>query len=120
MEKDKEQGKPSEYGSNEEQMLTFRGRTYVPNRASLKELILDEYHRSNYAGHPGYQKMLSAIRKIYYWPGMRRDIAEYLSKCLECQQVKVEHRHPAGLLQPIPIPEWKWEVISLEIGRAHV
>ena len=65
MEADKEQGKPSKYGSNEEQMLTFHERTYVPNRVSLKELILDEYCRSNYAGHPGYQKMLSAIRKIY-------------------------------------------------------
>lgn len=45
---------------------------------------------------------------------MRKDIANYLTKCLECQQVKVEHRHPAGLMQPIPIPEWKWEVISLD------
>ena len=39
---------------------------------------------------------------------------DYLSKCLECQQVKAEHQHPAGLLQPLPIPEWKWEVISLD------
>ena len=83
MEEDQKQGRPSEYGSNEEQMLMFRGRTYVPNRESLKGLILDEYHRSNYAGHPGYQKMLSAIRNIFYWPGMRRDVAGYLSKCLE-------------------------------------
>ena len=75
---------------------------------------MNEYHRSNYAGHPGYQKMLTAIRKVYFWPTMRKNIAEYLNKCLECQQVKVEHRHPAGLLQPIPVPEWKWEVISLD------
>ena len=45
---------------------------------------------------------------------MRRNIVEYLNKCLEFQQVKVEHRHPAGLLQPILVPEWKWEVISLD------
>lgn len=77
-------------------------------------MVLDEYHRSNYAGHPRYQKMLTAIRKYYCCPGMRKDIEKYLNKCLECQQVKVEHRHPTGLMQPIPIPEWKWEVISLD------
>ena len=51
--------------------------------------------------------MLTVIRKVYLWPGMHKNIAKYLNKCLECQQVKVEHRHPAGLLQPIPVPEWK-------------
>jgi hypothetical protein len=45
---------------------------------------------------------------------MKKDIAEYIAKCLECQQVKVEHRHPVGLLQPLQIPEWKWEVISMD------
>jgi hypothetical protein len=45
---------------------------------------------------------------------LKKDIAEYLAKCIECQQVKVEHRHPAGLFQPLPIPEWKWETISMD------
>jgi hypothetical protein len=45
---------------------------------------------------------------------MKQDIAEYIAKCLECQQVKVEHKHPAGLLQPLQIPEWKWETISMD------
>jgi hypothetical protein len=45
---------------------------------------------------------------------MKQDIAHYITKCLECQQVKVEHQHPGGLLQPIQIPEWKWEVISMD------
>jgi hypothetical protein len=45
---------------------------------------------------------------------LKRDLAEYLAKCLECQQVKAEHWHPAGLLQPLPIPEWKWETISMD------
>ena len=97
-------------------MLTFRGKIYIPNYVDLKELIMNEYHRSNYAGHPGYHKMLTAIRKIYFWPGMRRNIAKYLNKCSESQQVKVEHRHPTVLLQPIIVPEWKWEVISLDFS----
>ena len=45
---------------------------------------------------------------------MKRDVAEYISRCIKCQQVKVEHRHPAGLLQPFPVLEWKWEVISMD------
>jgi ribosomal protein L21E len=45
---------------------------------------------------------------------MKREVAEYLARCLECQLVKAEHQHPAGLLQPLPIPEWKWEIISLD------
>jgi hypothetical protein len=45
---------------------------------------------------------------------MKQDIVEYIAKCLECQQVKVEHKHPTGLLQPLQIPEWKWETISMD------
>eukprot|EP00253_Pinus_taeda_P003529 PITA_03529 len=77
-------------------------------------MILDEFHVSHYAGHPGYQKMITAIRKEYYWPGMKKNVAEYLARCLQCQQIKVEHQHLAGLLQPLPILEWKWETISMD------
>eukprot|EP00253_Pinus_taeda_P032776 PITA_32776 len=45
---------------------------------------------------------------------MKRDVVEYLARCLECQQVKAENQHPAGLLQPLPIPEWKWETITMD------
>ena len=45
---------------------------------------------------------------------MKAEVAEYISRCLDCQQVKTEHQHPAGLLQPLPIPSQKWEVISLD------
>lgn len=58
--------------------------------------------------------MITALRKEYYWLGMKKDVARYLARCLECQQIKVEHQHPAGLLQPLPIPEWKWETISMD------
>ena len=108
------QGRQSYCKINNEKIFIFRGKIYIPNQMSLKELILDEYHRISYSGHPSYQKILTAIRKAYFWPGMHKNITEYLIKCLECQQVKVEHQHLAGLLQPIPVPEWKWEVISLD------
>ena len=45
---------------------------------------------------------------------MKKEIAEYIARCMECQKVKAEHRHPAGLLQPLPIPEWKWDKIEMD------
>ena len=74
MEETREKGSTSEYGVNNDQMLTFREKVYVPNCVNLKELIMDEYHRSNYAGHPGYQKMLTTSRKVYFQPGMHKNI----------------------------------------------
>jgi hypothetical protein len=92
----------------------YNNMMYIPNSTELKNLIMDEFHKRPYVGHPGYQKMITTTRKLYFWPGMKRDIAEYIAKCLECQQVKVEHKHPTGLLQPVQIPEWKWEIISMD------
>jgi hypothetical protein len=95
-------------------LLLYNNRLYVPNSTDLRHLIMDEFHRRPYVGHPGYQNMVTTIRQLYYWPRMKQDIVEYIAKCLECQQVKVEHKHPAGLLQPLQIPEWKWETISMD------
>eukprot|EP00253_Pinus_taeda_P015903 PITA_15903 len=103
-----------EYEVDDAGRIYFKKRLYVPNQSRIKNLIMDEFHVSHYAGHPGYQKMITAIRKEYFWPGMKKNIIEYLSQCLECQQIKAEHQHPAGLLQPLQIPEWKWEVISMD------
>ena len=75
---------------------------------------MDEIHKIPYTDHPRYQKMITATRKLFYWLRLKNDIVDYLDKCLECQQVKEEHRHLARLLQPLPIPEWKWETISMD------
>jgi hypothetical protein len=95
-------------------LLTYKGRLYIPNCDDLKRFIMDELHKIPYTGHPGYPKMITTTKKLFYWPGMKKDLANYLAKCLECQQVKVEHKNPVGLLQPLPIPEWKWETISMD------
>jgi hypothetical protein len=70
----------------------------VPDSSDLRHLIMDEFHRRPYVGHLGYQKMVTTVRQLYYWPRMKYDIPKYIAKCLECQQVKVEHKHPTGLL----------------------
>jgi hypothetical protein len=77
-------------------------------------LVLEEMHDVPYVGHPGYQKTITTVKSQYYWPSMKKEIVEYIAKCWECQKVKDEHRHPTSLLQPLPIPEWKWEVVTMD------
>ena len=84
--------------------MLYKNRLYVPNVPEIKLLIFNEVHKSPYSGHPGYKKMITILRKDYFWPNMKNEVAEYIASCIECQQVKVEHRHPACLLQPLPIP----------------
>ena len=50
----------------------------------------------------------------YWWPGMKNDVVKHVEQCLICQQVKVEHQRPAGTLQPLDIPLWKWEDITMD------
>jgi hypothetical protein len=93
----------------------------VPNLKHLKELILRKAHDSAYSIHPGSTKMYKDLKTRYWWYGMKRDIAEYVSLCDTCQRVKVEHQRPAGLLQLLKIPEWKWEEIEMDfiVGLPH-
>jgi hypothetical protein len=94
--------------------LLYKNIIYIPNFQDLKCMILHEMHNVLYAGHPGYQKIVVAFKRHYFWPCMKKYIVEYITRCMECERVKVEHRHPAGLLQPLPIPEWKWEVVKMD------
>ncbi|KAM1267622.1 hypothetical protein ACFX2G_000010 [Malus domestica] len=95
-------------------MLMQENRMYVPNNEALKKEILDEAHCSAYAMHPGGIKMYHTIRPFYYWPGMKREIAEYVSRCIVCQQVKAKRKKPFGRMQPLPVPQWKWENITMD------
>ena len=58
--------------------------------------------------------MYRMLKENYWWKGMKGDVAEFISKCLTCHQVKAEHKHPARLLQSLPIPEWKWKHITMD------
>jgi hypothetical protein len=107
------QQKIEEYKLDNDEILMYRGRIYVPNYQELKNMILREMHNVPYAGHPGYQKTIAVVKSQYYWLEMKKEVVDFITKCLECQKVKAEHRHPDGLLQPLPIPEWKWEVVTI-------
>ncbi|WMV14144.1 hypothetical protein MTR67_007529 [Solanum verrucosum] len=77
-------------------------------------LIQREAHNSKYSIHPGATKMYCDLQKVIWWNGMKRDIADFVAKCPNCQQVKVEHQEPGGMTQNFHIPTWKWEVINMD------
>ncbi|GKD40094.1 putative reverse transcriptase domain-containing protein, partial [Tanacetum coccineum] len=83
--------------------------TWVPLKddGDVKTLIMDEAHKSKYFVHPGTDKMYYDLRDRYWLPGMKKDIAVYVSRCLTCLKVKAEHQRPSDLLQQPEIPEWK-------------
>ncbi|KAI3762604.1 hypothetical protein L1987_53041 [Smallanthus sonchifolius] len=90
------------------------GWVWIPMGGELRTKILDEAHKSRYSIHPGTNKMYQDLRKEYWWPGMKLDVTKYVSKCLTCSQVKAEHQKPYGKIQPLDIPEWKWEHITMD------
>eukprot|EP00253_Pinus_taeda_P017332 PITA_17332 len=95
-------------------ILRFHGRMYIPDDKDIRDTILREAHRAVYSAHPGVGKMYADTKKLFFWSGMKHDITQFVAKCLECQQVKADHCHPAGLLQPHDIPMSKWETISMD------
>ncbi|KAL0536903.1 hypothetical protein IC582_025866 [Cucumis melo] len=96
-------------------VIVIQGRLCVPNINELKNAILEEAHSSAYVMHPGSTKMYRTLKKTYWWPGMKQEIAEYVDRCLICQQVQPVRQRPEGFLNPLPVPKWKWEHITMDI-----
>ncbi|EOY03078.1 Retrotransposon protein, putative [Theobroma cacao] len=95
-------------------VLRYGTRLYVPDGDGLRREILEEAHMAAYVVHPGATKMYQDLKEVYWWEGLKRDVAEFVSKCLVCQQVKAEHQKLTRLLQPLPVPKWKWEHIAMD------
>ncbi|GJR00983.1 putative reverse transcriptase domain-containing protein [Tanacetum coccineum] len=95
-------------------ILCLHGRSWLPCYGDLRSVIMHESHKSKYSIHPGSEKMYQDMKKLYWWPNMKADIATYVSKCLTCARVKAEHQRPSGLLVQPEIPEWKWDNITMD------
>ena len=95
-------------------VITFQGRLCVPDIENLRKEILTEAHSTPYSIHTGTTKMYKDLKIHYWWPGMKTDVVRHVEQCLTCQQVKAEHQRPAGNLQPLDIPQWKWENITMD------
>nr|GEX13187.1 putative reverse transcriptase domain-containing protein [Tanacetum cinerariifolium] len=94
--------------------LYYLDRIWVPLKGDVRTLIIDEAYKSKYYVHPGADKMYYDLRDRYWWPRMKKDIAEYVSKCLICLKVNAEHQRHSGLLQQHEILVWKWKGIAMD------
>ncbi|XP_042008927.1 uncharacterized protein LOC121757445 [Salvia splendens] len=101
--------------------LTFAGglvyynrRIFVGTRSSARAAIMDEYHSSPSAGHPGFERTLRRIRAEFYWPGMKKEVKKFVEACIVCQTTKYSTQKPAGLLQPLPVPTQVWADVSMD------
>ncbi|GJR05337.1 putative reverse transcriptase domain-containing protein [Tanacetum coccineum] len=94
--------------------LCLKNRSWIPCFGDLRALIMHESHKSKYSIHPGSDKMYQDLKKLYWWPNMKAEIATYVSKCMTCAKVKAEYQKPSGLLVQPKIPQWKWENITMD------
>nr|GEV87952.1 putative reverse transcriptase domain-containing protein [Tanacetum cinerariifolium] len=94
--------------------LCLNGRSWFLCYGDLRTMIMHESHKSKYSIHLGFDKMYQGMKKLYWWPNIKADIATYISKCLTCAKVKAEHQRPLGLLVQPKIPKWKWDNITID------
>jgi len=92
-----------------------RHRVYLPSNGTLRAKILHECHDAPLHGHLGAAKTMHAVTRMFFWPGMQRDIVQYVRSCESCQRNKPSHARTAGLLQPLPIPDTPWIDLSMDL-----
>ena len=91
-------GKETEFIVNEKGVLYYKDRVCVPDCNDLRKSILEEAHSGSFAIHPGNIKMYRDLKMSFWWSRMKRDVSEFVTKCLVCQSIKAEHQVPSGLL----------------------
>jgi hypothetical protein len=94
--------------------LWFKDRLVVPKKEALKKKILDEAHTSMYSIHPGSTRMYHDLRQQFWWTRMKRETTRYVSECDTYRKVKADYMKPVGLLQPLSIPDRRWNDISMD------
>nr|GFA47664.1 putative reverse transcriptase domain-containing protein [Tanacetum cinerariifolium] len=106
--KDSEKVRTEELEPRTDGTLCLNGRSWLPCYGDLQTVIMHESHKSKYYIHPG------SMKKLYWWPNMKADIATFVSKCLTCAKVMAKRQIPSGLLVQPKIPEWKWDNITMD------
>jgi hypothetical protein len=85
-----------------------------PIDSEIKKIIPDEAHQSKFSIHPGSTKMYQDLKQNFWWSNMKADIAKYVAECYTCHRMKASHLKSVGVLQPLSIPMWKWDDISMD------
>ena len=95
-------------------LLQFRGKIYVPLDPDLRRRIVTQHHDTKIVGHPGRWKTLELVSRNYWWPQMSRYIGQYSKTCDLCLRTKTQRRQPMGKLQPLPVLEVQWDMVSID------
>ncbi|KAJ9525182.1 hypothetical protein QJQ45_020705, partial [Haematococcus lacustris] len=95
--------------------LTEWGRVVVPDDAALRKKVIYTMHDTRSAGHLGMTKTLEQVTRWFTWPGVSENVKSYVRSCHSCQVNKSSAKKPAGLLQPLPIPERPWDSVSMDL-----
>jgi len=108
------EGRGPHFSVDEHGVVRYKDRLVVPSNEELKRKILNEAHHSKLSIHPGSNKMYHDLRHLYWWSNMKQDITWHVTDCDTYGRVKADHMRTPGYLQPLPIPVWKWEDISMD------
>ena len=87
----------------EDGMVYIEGRIYMPNNKKIREEILKENHDSVDVGHSEQYRMLELLKRIYWWPGLKKDVKKYVQECFKCQQNKVQYQRKVEELHSLEI-----------------
>jgi hypothetical protein len=93
--------------------LPGSGLVVVP-AGPIREVILSQMHDAAWSGHVGFTKTLENVRRLFWWQSLRTDVRDYVANCDACQRNKASNQKPAGLLNPLSVPGWRWESVSMD------
>jgi hypothetical protein len=102
------------FQKDNQDVIWFGKRLVVHVDPEIKKIILDRAHKSKFSIHPGSTKMYQDLKQNFWWSNMKVDIAKYVAECDTFHRIKASHLKSAGLLQPLSIPMWKWDDISMD------
>jgi hypothetical protein len=102
------------FQKDHQDVIWFGKRLVVPVDPEIKKIILNEAHKSKFSIHHGSTKMYQDLKQNFWWSNMKVDIAKYVVECDTCHRMKASHLKSAGVLQPLSIPMWKWDDISMD------
>lgn len=106
---------PDEQGFSLDQgVIKQNGRVWISNNSALQTKLIAVMHSSAIGGHSGTKATYQRLKRLFCYKGMKTDVDSFVNQCRVCQQAKHENIQPAGLLQPLPIPEGAWQDITMD------
>ena len=103
-----------QYHVKENGLLYYKDRIFVPDTRDLRLQILQDFHDSPRAGHPGRRKTIQLVQRSFAWPSMKTYIHHYVDSCQPCSRAKARRHKPYGELKSLPIPPFPWSAISMD------